>query len=257
MLDESALDMQIQRDIAGGFSPLAIVGTLGSTTAGLVDRLDRLAAVSKKYDCWFHVDAAWGGATCLLPEYKELTKGVELSDSLSFDPHKWLSQPMGVGLFLTRHAQILKQTFSLEESVYMPAESYTSSETQPYLQSMQWSRRFLGLKIFLTLAIHGLDHIRAVLRHQIEMGEYLKAELTRTGWKVENDSPLPVACFSDAGSESFDPHKIATAIESEGDFFLTPTALGGTKVLRAGISNQYTQKKNVLALVEALRKYLV
>src|SRR5207245_1807615 len=100
------------------------------------------ADVAKAEGLWLHVDAAWGGAAALVPELRWVLKGIERADSITFDAHKWLSVPMGAGLYLTRHADILDRTFCTA-TAYMPREAAELDVVDPYSHSIQWSRRFI------------------------------------------------------------------------------------------------------------------
>src|SRR6185312_8938244 len=110
----AALAAQIQRDREAGLRPFLIAATAGTTNAGAIDPLPEIAAIAKNEKLWFHVDAAWGGAIALVPEMRPLLAGIERADSITFDAHKWLSAPMGAGIFLTRHPKILGRTFRME-----------------------------------------------------------------------------------------------------------------------------------------------
>lgn len=85
---------------ADGNKLLAIVGVAGTTETGHVDPLDELADVAKELGCWFHVDAAWGGATLFSEKYRGILKGIERADSVTVDAHKQMYVPMGAGMVL-------------------------------------------------------------------------------------------------------------------------------------------------------------
>jgi glutamate/tyrosine decarboxylase-like PLP-dependent enzyme len=103
----SELQEMIRRDRERGNTPFLIVGTAGTTNAGVIDPLAALADIALDEKCWLHVDAAWGGAAALLPELRPFLHGIERADSITFDAHKWLSVPMAAGMFITRHPGLL------------------------------------------------------------------------------------------------------------------------------------------------------
>nr|WP_252728144.1 putative pyridoxal-dependent aspartate 1-decarboxylase [Alteromonas sp. C1M14] len=84
---------------------LAIVGVGGTTETGHVDPLDELADVARELGCWFHVDAAWGGATLFSKTYRERLKGIERADSVTIDAHKQMYVPMGAGMALFKNPE--------------------------------------------------------------------------------------------------------------------------------------------------------
>ena len=94
-------------------------------------------------------DAAWGGGAALVPELRPALAGIERADSITFDPHKLLFVPFGAGVYLTRHPDVLHATFHVS-SAYVPG---TGAFVDPYTHSLQWSRRFIGLKVLLSLAV--------------------------------------------------------------------------------------------------------
>lgn len=243
----------IAADRAAGFEPFLIVATAGTTSAGVVDPLADLASLSESEGLWFHTDAAWGGAAALLPELRHILNGLERSDSITFDAHKWLSVPMGAALFLTRHREILTDTFRVP-TAYMPKEAAGMDVVDPHLHSMQWSRRFIGLKVFLSLLVAGWDGYRTAIRHQTAMGDLLRRELLADGWTVVNQTPLPVVCFADPGGEAERQRAIALRVVQSGEAWISSTIVGGKTVIRACITHYGTTPEDVQALVSSLRR---
>lgn len=224
----------------------------------MIDPLDALATVAQEEGLWFHVDAAWGGAAALVPELRSSLKGIERVDSITFDPHKWLSVSMGAGMFLTRHSGILRRLFTIETS-YMPKEANRLPIVDPYVHSLQWSRRFIGLKLFLSLAVAGWEGYAATLRHQAEMGHLLRRRLTEERWKIVNDTPLPVVCFVDAANDRWDEktcQRIADGVVNSGDAWISTVKLGPRRqpALRACVTNFRTEARHVDALVSSLHR---
>lgn len=192
----AALQDAIQADRAAGYLPFLVVATAGTTSTGAFDDIDAIVTICRRENLWCHVDAAWGGAAALLPEWKHCLRGIERAHSITFDAHKFLSVPMGGGMFLTQDPTILQDTFQIRTD-YMPAPVGHSGTLDPYASSIQWSRRFIGLKLFLSLATAGWEGYTRVVRHQTEMGELLRARLIEDGWEVVNHTPLPLVCFRD------------------------------------------------------------
>ena len=247
---------QIERDRAAGGAPFVIVANAGTTNAGVIDPIAPIAEVASQQGLWLHVDAAWGGAAAFLPELKYLFDGIERSDSITFDAHKWLSVPMGAGIYLTHHPEILRKTFRITAE-YMPADAAELDAVDPYVQSIQWSRRFIGLKVFLSLAVAGWEGYRQVIRHQIAMGELLRQELQATGWKILNRTRLPLVCFVDqqnpeGRTEAF-LDTVAREVVSSGKGWISVTRLDKNRpVLRACVTNFRTGPEDIRALVQGL-----
>lgn len=244
---------QIEVDRSRGFLPVLVVGTAGTTGAGVVDPLTRLAEIGERERLWFHVDAAWGGGMALVPELKSILEGIELADSITFDAHKLLSVPMAAGLYLTRHPGILEQTFSVAAG-YMPREARGLPVTDPYSVSMQWSRRFTGLKVFLSLLVAGWEGYEKAIRHQVAMGKLLRERLRVAGWTPVNRTSLPVVCFVDAnGNPEGHLSGILSRVLQSGEAWISMVELPhhGT-ALRACITNYRTGPEDLDRLVTVL-----
>jgi glutamate/tyrosine decarboxylase-like PLP-dependent enzyme len=250
------LRARIREDREAGLAPFLVVATVGSTGAGAVDPVADLAQVAdEEGGLWLHLDAAWGGAAALVPELRWVLDGSDRADSITFDAHKWLSVPMGAGMLLTRHAGILERTFRVAAG-YMPREGAALQMADPYAHSMQWSRRFIGLKVFLSLAVAGWEGYGEAIRHQTAMGERLRERLRGEGWMVVNDTPLPVVCFVDSGAEGRSPaflEGIAAEVVGSGEAWISTVALREVgPALRACITNFRTGPEDVDALVAAV-----
>jgi glutamate/tyrosine decarboxylase-like PLP-dependent enzyme len=257
-MDVEALLTQINKDRDAGLAPVMIVATGGTTNAGIVDPIDAIATIAAAEDLWMHVDAAWGGAAALVPELCPLLHGIERADSITFDAHKWLSIPMAAGLYLTRHMDILERTCRITAE-YIPRDADQLDVIEPYKHSMQTSRRFIGLKIFLSLAVAGWTGYAEVIRHQVAMGDLLRRELSLSQWQIVNETELPVVCFVDnqdpRGKSALYLEEIARQVVSSGRAWISTTRLDqSTPVLRACITNYRTTPEDISALVQVLDK---
>jgi glutamate/tyrosine decarboxylase-like PLP-dependent enzyme len=254
--DADSLLQRLRQDRREGFAPFMLVATAGTTNAGIVDPLRRLAEIASEEGLWYHVDASWGGAAALVPELRPLLDGIERADSITFDAHKWLSVPMGAGIYLTRHRDILDKTFRVA-APYMPREAAGLAVVDPCLSSMQWSRRFIGLKVFMSLLVAGWDGYAAALRHMAAMGDKLRQELEVAHWEVVNDTALPLVCFRDKshslGQSAPYLDRIALEIVASGKAWINTTRLAGSiPALRACVTNYRTSPADISALVDAL-----
>jgi glutamate/tyrosine decarboxylase-like PLP-dependent enzyme len=250
-LDPKGLARQIARDRKSGLRPVLVCATAGTTNAGAIDPIRAAAAVAASEGAWFHVDAAWGGAVRLAAQSRHLLDGTEEADSITFDAHKFLSIPMGAGVFLTRHASALPAAFHVSTE-YMPKEADGLAVVEPYANSMQWSRRFIGLKVFLPLAAAGWGGVSATLLRQCALGYDLRRLLAADRWLLVNDSPLPVICFRSADDPAgLNTEKIVSRIIASGTAWVSTVALG-VPTLRACITNLRTTELDLRALVQCL-----
>lgn len=251
-MNPAALGQLIEDDRKAGKLPFFVAATLGTTNAGILDPVEQIGAIARANQMWLHVDAAWGGMAALVPDLNYLLAGVKEADSITFDAHKKMSVPMGAGVFLTQHPQILGEACRITTD-YMPAQAEDTFD--PYTHSMQWSRRFIGLKVFLSLMVAGWDGYADALRHQTHMGELLRQKLTTAGWRVVNDTPLPVVCFIETDNEP-SAEKFTTIVNrlvESGRAWISMTKLaGGMPVLRACITSYRTTPYDLDELIAAL-----
>jgi aromatic-L-amino-acid/L-tryptophan decarboxylase len=250
-LDVDALRSTLERHRAEDKRPFLVVATAGSTAAGAIDPLPEIADACRDAGVDLHVDAAWAGAVSLSPRLRPLLDGIERADSVTVDAHKWLSAPMGAGVFLTRHGPDLARTFRVAAN-YMPS----AEDADPYLMSAQWSRRFIGLKVFMSLAAVGRDGFAAQIEHDCRLGDRLRARL-RDGWRIVNETPLPVVCFVPDTKEpatSAELARIAHAVESSGAAWISVARLAGRPALRACITSHRSTDEDVDALCDALSR---
>ena len=257
-MNTNVLAARIARDYASDCRPFLITATAGTTNAGVIDPLLKIAKIAEEKKVWFHVDAAWGGAVALLPESRDLLAGIERSDSITFDAHKWLSVPMGAGLYLTRHRDILSRTFQIEAD-YLKPDGDKLQFVDPFTHSMQCSRRFIGLKLFLSLAVAGWNGYAEAIRHQMAMGDLLRRELLKAEWDVVNHTKLPLVCFRDCqhpeGKSRAYIEAIARGVVSSGEAWISSTLLNHEiPVLRACITNYRTRPEDIQRLIQALEK---
>lgn len=250
-MDVPKLRQMIAEDQRAGAMPFLIVGTAGTTGAGVIDPLPELAEIASETGMWLHVDAAWGGAAAASGDLRRHLAGAESADSITLDAHKWLSVPMGAGMFLTPHGDVLDEAFAVSTS-YMPPASGQARD--PYTSSMQWSRRAAGLKLFIALAIHGRRGYARLVERHVQLGERLRAGLEAGGWQVLNGTPLPVVCVQDPDhvDDRVFHQTVADMLVDDGSAWVSTVQLDGRPAVRACVISHRTTGADVDALVHAL-----
>jgi glutamate/tyrosine decarboxylase-like PLP-dependent enzyme len=246
-MDAADLVRQIAADKARGIVPVLISSTAGTTGAGMVDPLGACARIGREEGLWHHVDAAWGGAALASERLRRLLAGIELADSLTIDAHKWFATTMGCGMFITRDPRILSETFKVA------AEFMPSSVTQldPYLNTVQWSRRFLGLRLFLSLAAAGWDGYGAHVERAVAVTARVRERLQVRGWQVANDSQLAVLCV--IPPPGYAPIRdIAKRVLASGRAWVAVSKTEGREVIRVCVTHGETSGADVDELVAAL-----
>ncbi|MCH7689943.1 MAG: aminotransferase class V-fold PLP-dependent enzyme [candidate division Zixibacteria bacterium] len=252
-LDISELKRMVESDIREGLEPFMVVGTAGTTSAGVIDPLIDIAKFCRERSFWFHCDAAWGGAAVMSPQLAGALKGIEQSDSITCDAHKWFSVSMSAGMFFCRHPQAVSKTFQAN-AAYMPESQ--QGQVDSFKNTLQCSRRFIGLKLFMTLAELGEKGYAAMIEKQAELGEFLRLELIEKGFEILNQTPLPVVCFTHQAliETGLSTREVLSELYSKREFWISDTRLKNKiPALRACISSFRTNKEAVRKLVRALQ----
>jgi glutamate/tyrosine decarboxylase-like PLP-dependent enzyme len=248
-MDPQALARAVSQDRAAGAVPLMVVATAGTTGSGMIDPLHACADIAEQQALWFHVDAAWGGAALASDRLRGVLGGIERADSLTIDAHKWPATTMGCAIFLTKRADLLSQAFHASTS-FMPS---SIAGVDPYLNSVQWSRRFLGLRLFLALASAGWEGLGAHVERGTEVIERIKERLLASGWEIANDSPLAVLnAVPPAGLG--DVRTLVRRVVASGRAWVAPMLFEGRDVVRICATNGETQMQDVEELVAALNE---
>lgn len=255
-LDAGTIRERIRVDRAEGRRPFMVVATAGTTGAGIVDPLPDLAQLCREECLWLHVDAAWGGGALLSRKLRGELAGIELADSITWDAHKWLSVPMGAGMFFCRHRAAVQRAFGVQ-TPYMPAPA---DSPDPYRNSMQWSRRATGLKVFMALASLGWDGYEQLIDHQAAMGDLLREVAAAAGWQIVNPATrLPVVCLTHLRvlSGQISVAEIIRRVYAKRDVWVSEVTLAGIgSAVRACITCYRTGPEDIRYLVDALNRAL-
>jgi glutamate/tyrosine decarboxylase-like PLP-dependent enzyme len=246
-MSADALTNALVEDRARGHVPVMIAATAGTTAAGMIDPLPECARIARSAGVWFHVDAAWGGALIASERHRSVLAGIELADSLTIDAHKWFATTMACGMFITRHAACLPAAFRVQND-FMPPNDATAD---PYVTSLQWSRRFLGLRLFLALAAAGWEGYAEHVERATSLAALLKHRLESLGWTVVNDSQLAVLCILPPPG-SPDPATIVRRVLASGSAWISTAAFESRPVIRACITNGTTTEQDLDILLSAL-----
>jgi aromatic-L-amino-acid decarboxylase len=246
-MDPAALVECVSADLASGHFPIMVAATAGTTGGGMIDPLSECAAIARQYGLWYHIDAAWGGAVVVSDKFRGLLSGIETADSVTIDAHKWLATTMGCGMFLTSKPQILSEAFQVVMTC-MPSNLAT---LDPYVTSVQWSRRFSGLRLFLALATAGWAGYARHVERAIGLAENLSEQLVAGSWKIVNSSSLAVLCVVPP-SEKFDARAIANSVVTSGIAWISAAEFEGRPVIRACITSGESTPDDVTRLVACM-----
>jgi glutamate/tyrosine decarboxylase-like PLP-dependent enzyme len=244
---------ELQRCVAedrnNGFLPFMVIGTAGTTATGVIDPLPGMGQFCREERLWFHVDAAWGGSAILAPSLKHYLDGIGDGDSITCDAHKWLSVSMGCGMFFCRHPDTVAEAFRADVS-YMPGKKI-GPVFDPYTNSAQWSRRFIGLKLFMALAQQGEAGYAEMIEHQTRMGNLLRDALRASGWSILNSTPLPLVCFT---REGLVPREFLASLHKRQIAWMSEARVGNIPVVRACITSFRTTERHIHWVVNEMNR---
>ena len=248
------LRASVERDVRAGLTPIAIVGSAGTVSTGSIDPLAELAEIAHESDAWFHVDGAYGALAAIAEPAK--FAGLNQADSLSLDPHKWLYQPLDCGCLLYRDAAAARHAFShtgdyAKSLVNDPVEGFVFFE-----ETIELSRRFRALKLWLSLRYHGLANFREAIRNDLAHAQLLAGLITKQP-ELELLAPVPLSavCFryraqsgADVNSDALN-QEILQRVNRRGKVFLSNATVHGRFALRACIVNHRTTPDDIAQVV--------
>ena len=258
-MDPQALSSAIESDIAAGMKPMAIVATVGTTSTTSIDPVPAIADVADRHNIWLHVDAAYAGVAAILPEHRDLMNGVERAQSLVVNPHKWLFIPMDCSVLFLRDEATVRRAFSLVPE-YL---STNDGDVRNYMDyGLQLGRRFRALKLWFVLRHMGASGVRERLRAHIALArEFASWVREDADWEIAAPHPLSVVCFRYHPGGVDDEERLEAlnarlleAVNATGEMFISHTKIEGKYVLRMAIGNLRTQRADVEAAWEILRR---
>src|SRR5690606_17055781 len=151
-----------REDLAAGLQPFCVVANAGTTNTGSVDPIAAAAEIAARHGLWLHVDGAYGGAARLSRRHAGRVAGIELSDSVTLDPHKWLFQPHDIGAVLFRHGKHLLDSFRSSPEYYRTGR-LDEEPLHWYQFGIEGSRRFRGLKLWMSWKHLGTEGLGALV----------------------------------------------------------------------------------------------
>lgn len=260
-MDTHQLEEMIKSDLQKGLTPFCVVASGGTVNTGTVDPMEEIHGICKKYDLWFHVDAAYGGPAAGTQLAGEEFKGMEKADSMALDPHKWFYVPIEAGCVLVREKAHLKETFSLIPEYLMVDKLANDNRTDFMEYGMQLTRHFRSLKIWMTFKAYGAAKLRKAIEHDILKTKYLEKKLKDLK-EIEIISParLSIICFRyvPQGFQEDEEYlellnqSLILDLEKDGRVFVTGTNINHKIALRVCIVNHRTQQRHLDYLVEVI-----
>ena len=252
-----ALREAVDADRTAGRLPWLVIASAGTTDTGAVDPLDSIADIARDSGLWLHADGAYGAAFALCRPGRERLHGLARADSLIIDPHKGLFTPFGSGVVLVRNPEHLRAAMTERAAYMQDAHSLAGDHTaEPHDMSVELSRHFRGLRLWLPLRLHGVAPFRAALEEKLLLAEYFHQCIAALdGFEAGPAPDLSVVTFRylpDSGDADNFNRRLVDTIQREGRVFLTSTVLDGRVVLRLAILAMATHREYVDEALEVL-----
>ncbi|MFN6962362.1 MAG: pyridoxal phosphate-dependent decarboxylase family protein [Pyrinomonadaceae bacterium] len=147
----------------------AVVATAGTTNAGIIDDLKGIGEICRSEGLWYHVDAAYGGAALAAPSVRPLFDGIEMADSVTIDPHKWLFSPYDCGAIIYREPELARRAHAQAGSYLDIFYDEKVTGFNPADYQIQLTRRVRGLPLWFSLAMHGTARYTQAIERGIEL----------------------------------------------------------------------------------------
>lgn len=254
-MDIAALKAKIVIDKREGKMPMAVVASAGTVKTGVIDPLRQIADIARTHGAWFHIDGAYGALAAIAEPRK--FDGMKLADSISLDPHKWLYQPLDCGCLLYRDPHAGQKAFSHSGDY---ARTLTADPIEGFAffeESLELSRRFRALKLWLSLRYHGLAAFRESIAKDLRQARRLIEAIQREP-KLElvTAGELSAVCFRYRGTASRSEEQLnrlnaelLQRLLKRGRVYVSNASVGGKFCLRACIVNHRTTDGDVDAII--------
>lgn len=256
-----AFERGVVDDRARGLTPFFVVANIGTTNTGAVDPLEDILAIAERHGLWVHADGAYGGFFRLVARAAALMKGLERCDSITLDPHKGLFLPYGNGCLLVRDPDALRRAHETDADYLRDVASEDGPPDFTNI-SPELSRDFRGLRLWLPLALHGVEAFRTQLDEKLRLARLVYDELASDpAFEMQGEPQLSIVCFrlrgmrgesaaqTDARGQALHKRVIARR-----RVFMSSTTLGGRFALRICVLSFRTHEERVREAIAALRE---
>jgi aromatic-L-amino-acid/L-tryptophan decarboxylase len=240
-----ALEEQITRDRAAGKVPFFVSATVGTTSSNALDPLPKIGAICRAHNLWFHVDAAMSGTAALCPEFRYIQNGVELADSYTFNPHKWMFTNFDCNCFYVADRKSLIDTLSILPE-YLRNQATESGEVFDYRDwHIPLGRRFRSLKLWFVIRYYGVEGLRFHVRKHVALAQQLLSWVKQDDrFEIAAPAPLNLVCFRHRGGDKAN-EELMNRLNRSGELYLTHTKLGGKFTLRMCVGQTNTEERHV------------
>ncbi len=196
-LDVRDLRERLASDTRNNLQPFCVVASAGTVNTGAIDPLAEIASVAREHQLWFHIDGAYGAPGAVDETVRARFAGIELADSISLDPHKWLYAPVDCGCVLLRDPAHARAAFSQGEADYIKV--YEADEREAFAfwdYGVELTRRFRALKVWMMLRYYGARRISGAISEDIALAKYLSRRIEAAeDFELLAPVELSICCF--------------------------------------------------------------
>lgn len=248
------LERVIAADLANGLIPFYVCASIGTTSTNAMDPMPEIGRISRKHQLWLHIDAAMSGTASICPEHRHLLDGIELADSFSFNPHKWMFTNFDCNCFFVADRSVLIKTLSILPE-YLKNKATESGAVFDYRDwHIQLGRRFRSLKLWFVVRHYGITGLQWHIREHIRLAS-LFADWVDSSGEFELMAPVPLnlVCFAHKAGDEFNRQLLET-INKSGKMYFTHTVINGRYVLRLCVSQTNTTEAHVVQAWQTIQE---
>ncbi len=240
-----SLAKQIAQDREAGLVPFFVSATVGTTSSNALDPLPAIGTICRDNDLWFHVDAAMSGTAALCPEFRYIQNGLDLADSYTFNPHKWMFTNFDCNCFYVADRKALIDTLSILPE-YLRNQATDSGEVFDYRDwHIPLGRRFRSLKLWFVIRYYGVEGLQFHVRRHIAMAQqFLEWVKQDKRFEVAAPAPLNLVCFRHRDGDK-NNEELMNCLNRSGELYLTHTRLNGRFTLRFCVGQTNTTERHV------------
>jgi aromatic-L-amino-acid decarboxylase len=260
-MDPVRLRQAIHEDVAAGMRPFAVVATAGTTSTTSVDPVPAIASVCERHGLWLHVDAAYGGAAAIVPEFRWVLEGAERADSIVVNPHKWLFTPIDCSVLWTRRPEVLRGAFSIVPEYLTTTDGAEQEAPNLMDYGTALGRRMRALKLWMVIRHFGTDLLATRIREHCQYASTLAQWVEQErDFELLAPAPLSVVCLrahppglDDPGTLDVLNQRIVDRINTGGRYFLSHTRLNNAYAIRVAFGNLRQEQRHAHGVIAALR----
>lgn len=254
-----ALLAAIDRDVANGLQPCAVVASVGTTGTTAIDPIATIAPIASRRHLWLHVDAALAGSAMIVPERRAAWAGIDAADSIVVNPHKWLGASFDCSTYFVRDPQHLIRVMSTNPSYLRTSADGLAPNFRDW--GIPLGRRFRALKLWFLIREQGVSGLQARIRRDLAHAQWFAAQVDSTaGWVRVAPVPFQTVCVrhEPAGleGEALDEHTLewVRRINASGAAYLTPARIDGRWLVRVSFGVEATEREHIEALWTLMRR---